>query len=146
MVHLRCNSKCQVFEPWSEYRAQCPYVLLVCSGEHSHPIPLPTRTPPHVRRLIFNLLDAIEQDLPDLTARRFLRHPVIKAHLREAFPQILHPALSDIHISLANREHLRSYIEQAKNKYFPAGTGWDGEHYPRTLVPKQDVTDFNFQA
>ncbi|KIJ11915.1 hypothetical protein PAXINDRAFT_15246 [Paxillus involutus ATCC 200175] len=31
-----------------------------------------------------------------------------------------------VHISLANRDHIRSYIAQAQNLSFPFGTGWKG--------------------
>ncbi|KAI0362906.1 hypothetical protein BV20DRAFT_1075618 [Pilatotrama ljubarskyi] len=66
------------------------------------------------------------RDLPDLTPRRLLRHPVLHSRLRELLPALPYPSLSDLHISLANREHLRSYLKDAKEKAFPFGTGWDG--------------------
>ena len=51
-------------------------------------------------------------DLPDLTTRRFLRHPATTAYLRKRLPEFQHPTLADLHISLANREHVNAYILQ----------------------------------
>ncbi|GBE78483.1 hypothetical protein SCP_0113720 [Sparassis crispa] len=137
MLHLSCTSKLQVFEPLSEFRTACPYVLLVCQGEHTHPIPLPTNTPAHIRAEIFHMLESVGHDLPDMTPRRFLRHPVVLARVHELLPHICNPTLSDLHVSLANREHLRSYIKKAKEELFPQGTGWEGL---RHLKAVEDAT------
>jgi hypothetical protein len=73
------------------------------------------------------LLESVGEDLPDLTPRRFLRHPILKEHLRQHFPNAQPPpTISDLHVSLANRKHLGAYIERAKKIHFPAGTGWEG--------------------
>lgn len=127
---LSCGTKFRTFEPLEEYRRECPYIFVTIKGEHPHPIPLPQKTPPVIRSEIFNLLANLEEDLPDLTTRRFLRHSTTKAYLRRRFPGIPQPTLIDLHVSLANRDHLRSYIERAKAKYFPAGTGWEGRSSP----------------
>ncbi|KAF8835119.1 hypothetical protein BDN67DRAFT_1042907 [Paxillus ammoniavirescens] len=68
----------------------------------------------------------MDYDLPDMTPRRFLRHPSIKSYLQTRFPSTVNPALSDLHISLANRDHLQSYLRHAKRNAFPFGTGWQG--------------------
>lgn len=126
MTHLKCNSKISMFEPLRSYRNACPMVLVICHGEHSHPIPLPAKTPPFIRSEILKMLRQLDLDLPDMTPRRFLRHGVVRTWLQGLLPQIPNPTLSDLHISLSNREHLRSYIKQAKEELFPFGTGWDG--------------------
>jgi hypothetical protein len=41
-------------------------------------------------------------------------------------PKITIPLLSDLHISLANRSHLKAYIRRARQDSFPEGTGWKG--------------------
>lgn len=127
MKHLPCRSTVRVFEPLPEYRNVCPQVLVVCHGEHDHPIPLPAKTPPPIRAELFRLLESLDYDLADLTPRRFLRHPIVKSYLHERLPKIQNPALCDLHPSLANREHLKAFISLAKEKSFPLGTGWDGE-------------------
>lgn len=128
MCHLSCKTKFRVFEPCKDNRERCPYILVTVSGEHPHPVPLPQKTPPSIRSKIFQLLESLEEDLPDLTPRKFLRHPIVKSYLHQCFPDAQHiPTLIDLHVSLANRAHLDSYIIQAKATHFPAGTGWEGQ-------------------
>lgn len=128
MCLLSCKTKFRIFEPCEDYRDACPYILVTICGKHPHPIPLPQKTPPAVRSKIFQLLERLDEDLPDLTPRKFLRHPIVKSYLRECFPDPLRiPTLIDLHVSLANRAHLDSYITQAKATHFPAGTGWEGQ-------------------
>ncbi|KAG6818451.1 hypothetical protein H0H93_004834 [Arthromyces matolae] len=79
--------------------------------------------------------------LADLTSCRFLRHPLTKNYLRDCLPDISSPLLSDLHVLLANREHLAYLIEQSKKKLYPVGTGWEGvkrykELEDTTLAPK----------
>ena len=126
MEQLPCWSIVRVYEPLEEYRSACPRVLVICRGAHTHPIPQPLKTPPLIRLQIFKLLQTLGQDLSDLTLRRFLRHPTVCSYLHNKLPYISHPSPSDWHVSLANREHLRIYIEKAKHKAFPEGTGWQG--------------------
>ncbi|KAJ7192674.1 hypothetical protein GGX14DRAFT_546454 [Mycena pura] len=117
LQHLECTSKFR-------------------SGEHSHVIPISTKTPPHIRADVFGLLRTLDQDVPDLTTRRFLRHPSTLAFLRDRLPDIENPTLLDLHPSLANRDHVRAYILQVQKEMFPRGTGWDGLLY---LKERQDV-------
>jgi hypothetical protein len=126
MERLQCKSRFRIYEPLEEYRVACPKVLVVCHGEHPHPIPLPTKTPPSIRSEIIHLLQKLDSDLPDLTARRFLRHPTTRAFLQDRLPHIREPTLVDLHSSLANRDHRRAYILQVQSTSFPFGTGWDG--------------------
>ncbi|KAK7022633.1 hypothetical protein R3P38DRAFT_3196030 [Favolaschia claudopus] len=154
MKNLSCTVKFTLYEPLLEFRQNCPYVLLVCKGEHPHPIPLLTKTPPRIQDDLLVVLKSLDGDLADLTPRRFLRHPVLRAYLQQRFPQLPNPTLIDLHTSLANREHLRVYIKSAKVNLFPEGTGWKGvlrlkewqdhnlgleEHYIRCII---DVPDF----
>lgn len=126
MISHPCTTKFALYEPLEIYRRACPYVLVVCKGVHHHPIPLPTKTPPQIKADVIQLLKSTDGDLADLTPRRFLRHPILKAYLKEKFPTILNPTLCELHSSLANREHLRLYIKSAKVDLFPEGTGWKG--------------------
>ncbi|KAJ7488621.1 hypothetical protein B0H11DRAFT_2406715 [Mycena galericulata] len=97
---------------------------LACT--HHHPIPFPTKTPPSIKEEILRLLPHFQEDLPDLTPRRFLRHPITKSYLSEKFPKEWNPTLSDLHISLANRSHLKAFIDQVRKGLFSCGTGWKG--------------------
>ncbi|KAF7322124.1 hypothetical protein MKEN_00736200 [Mycena kentingensis (nom. inval.)] len=146
---LACSAKFTVIEPMEEYRSGCPYVLLLCSGAHPHPIPLPTRTPVGVRNTLHRLIESLGFDLADLTPRRLLRHPILLRYLRDRFPDNQNPTLSDLHVSLANRDHVAVIIDYVKNIYYPQGTGWNavlelqrlqalnlsfGEQYIRKMV------------
>ncbi|KAJ3819979.1 hypothetical protein F5880DRAFT_1488795 [Lentinula raphanica] len=127
MCTLPCKSTFHVYEPLPEYRTRCLKVLVLCSGQHSHPIPASTKTPPDVRSDILHMLcTSMLSELPDMTPRRFLRHPVARAFIRQKVPFLDQPLLSDVHPSLNNGDHLRSYITQAQQSMFPAGTGWEG--------------------
>ena len=127
MAHLSCRCTFRCFEPLEEYRHACPKILVICCGGHTHPIPLPMKTPLAIRAEVFALLQCLDTDLPDLTARRFLWHPATAAYLRKRIPEFNNPNLADLHISLANREHVTMYIFQAQQQCFPFGTGWQGE-------------------
>ena len=129
MQHLECVSTFKIFEPHAEFRELCPKILVVCEGMHSHFIPLPTKTPPPIRDIILKLLEDLGPDLPDITPRRFLRHAITRDYLTKRFPGIHAPMLVDLHVSLANREHIRAYIKQAVRTFYPHGTGWKGNCY-----------------
>ncbi|KAJ7892031.1 hypothetical protein B0H14DRAFT_2185801, partial [Mycena olivaceomarginata] len=58
--------------------------------------------------------------------RRFVRHPTTDAFLRKRLPGIPNPTLLDLHSSLGNRDHIRTYISQAQENIFPNRTGWEG--------------------
>ncbi|KAL0060449.1 hypothetical protein AAF712_012771 [Marasmius tenuissimus] len=126
MEHLKCDVKFKIYEPLEDYREDCPYVLIIVQGVHCHPIPLPNKTPPKLRSRIFDILRNVGEDLADLTARGFIRHPVVHSHVRALFPNDSLASISDIHVSLANHAHIASYIKQAKKEVFPTGTGWEG--------------------
>lgn len=127
LIHLECRSRFRVYQPLKEHRSSCPWVLITCHGEHTHPIPLPTKTPPPIKETIFDILRSLSHNLPDLTPRRFLRHSATNAFLRSKFPDIPNPTIIDLHPSLGNRDHLRSFISAVQKEQFPMGTGWDGE-------------------
>ncbi|KAI0041139.1 hypothetical protein FA95DRAFT_1473123, partial [Auriscalpium vulgare] len=106
MVALECASRFHMYEPIPEHRSGCPFALVVCSGQHTHPIPLPIKTPPLIRREIASLLYSMGNDLAEATPRKLLRHPSVQAYLRQRLPA--------------------SYIRHAKAEAFPLGTGWKG--------------------
>ena len=126
IIRLTCHSLFRMYQPLEEYRQTCPKVLIVCSGEHTHPIPLPTKTPPPIRSDIFNILRNMDYDLLDMTPRRFLRHPSVLRYVERQCADGRNQTFTDVHISLANRDHLRSYITQVQKSLFPFGTGWQG--------------------
>ncbi|KAE9398581.1 hypothetical protein BT96DRAFT_994780 [Gymnopus androsaceus JB14] len=97
MVVLPCKSTFHIYKPLPEYRHQCPRILVVCSGEHVHPIPASTKTPPEVQLEILDMLcTPMVKDLADMTPRRFLSHPIAQAFIRRKVPFIKEPQLSDL--------------------------------------------------
>lgn len=126
MLRLPCECRFVLFEPLTAYRKVCPFALLVVHGAHHHPIPLPTKTPPRIRKQLVNFLSTLAEELADLTPRRLLRHPALHSFLKSEVPDTSSPTLSDLHISLANRAHLKHYITEVKQQCFPVGTGWEG--------------------
>ncbi|KAJ7711771.1 hypothetical protein B0H16DRAFT_1480052 [Mycena metata] len=126
MVRLKCKVKFRMFQPLEQFRWDCPFVLITSSGSHTHPIPLPTKTPPTVRSQVFQLLETLEENIPDMTPCRFLCSPVVKAFLSSTFPHAANPTLTDLHIPLGNKSHLKAYIKQAKEFHCPFGMEWNG--------------------
>jgi hypothetical protein len=124
LCHIECDVKYRIWYPAD--RQQCPYVLVTSKGTHKHPIPLPEKTPQRVRQEILDLLRSLRQDLPDMTARRFLRHPALKIFLMNKLPHLATPTLTALHPSLANRAHLAAYIALIREEHFPHGTDWKG--------------------
>ncbi|KAJ7121386.1 hypothetical protein C8R44DRAFT_705332 [Mycena epipterygia] len=155
MCHVDCEVKYRIWYPVQEERQNCPYALVTSFGIHTHPIPLPEKTPGAVRAQILAMLEDLHEDLPDMTPRRFMRHPTTKSFLRKHFPDIPLPTLSHLHPSLANRAHLGAYIARAKKEHFPEGTDWKGvlrlkrlqdehlpdeEHYIRAIIELDNET------
>ncbi|KAJ7838385.1 hypothetical protein B0H14DRAFT_3700171 [Mycena olivaceomarginata] len=134
MERLPCSVRFRVIEPLDEYRVDCPYILITSSGPHTHSIPFPSKTPPVIRAKVFELLEALGDDIPDITPRRFLRHPIVKSFLTAKFPHNPQPTLSHLHISLANRSKIKAYIKRIKEIHCPFGTTWKAcEHYIRRM-------------
>ncbi|KIJ52695.1 hypothetical protein M422DRAFT_243475 [Sphaerobolus stellatus SS14] len=107
-----CESHLLVYIPTEEFLSICPYILLVCVGPHEHPIPIPSKTPPNIKAEVLHMVRLMDLDIADL------------------LPDIENPTLIDLHSSLANKDHLRVYVNQIKSDVFPFGTDWRGiMHY-----------------
>lgn len=140
LISTGCHCTFREFEPLEEYRSFCPYILITSKGPHSHPIPLPQKTPARVKLELTSLFEKLDVDLADLTPRKFIRHPIVQYYLSSRFPMLRNPMLSDLHISLSNRSHLKVYIEQAKKVRFPRGTGWKGRSLDFGVFQKPTLT------
>lgn len=128
MVRLPCETKFRIHEPLEKYCASCPYILITVAGEHPHPIPFPQTTPPAMRSEILGLLDSFGDELLELTPSKFWEHPLVDSFLRRRFPERrCTPSLSDLHISLANRSHIVTYINEAKKRRLSSRTLGEGK-------------------
>ncbi|KAF6746587.1 hypothetical protein DFP72DRAFT_823014 [Ephemerocybe angulata] len=112
MIRVSCDVKYQVYRPVISQRPNCPRLLVLSTGEHTHAIPGLSRTPPQIVDIILGLLRSMSDDIFDLTTRRFNRHPVVLAFLRERFPDNPTASLLDLHPSLTNQDHIRNWIDQ----------------------------------
>ncbi|KAJ4492439.1 hypothetical protein C8R41DRAFT_765202 [Lentinula lateritia] len=110
LISMECRCTFREYEPLEDYRSSCPYILITSRGPHSHPIPLPQKTPRKVKLELESLFEKMEVELADLTPRKFLRHPIVQCYLSSRFPMLRNPMLSDLHISLSNRrlKHLKA--------------------------------------
>ncbi|KAK0449904.1 hypothetical protein EV421DRAFT_1704284 [Armillaria borealis] len=133
MVHLKCNSKFWVYHPQKEHRRECPHILVVCHTAHTHSIPILFTTLEHIQSSLQRIAQSLDHDLPDITPRHFMRHSILRAFLRNEFPHLQEPMLTDMHPSLANLDHLGSIISAIAKKEFPSGTGWS-ELYVQYMV------------
>ncbi|KZV90387.1 hypothetical protein EXIGLDRAFT_837854, partial [Exidia glandulosa HHB12029] len=115
-----------LFAPTGDDLFRCPYVILICTGVHSHSIPLPTKTPLAKQQQLYEILSMLGPALADLTPRRLMRNGIVQAKLKELLPDIPQPTLADLHPSFANRDHLASLITPLKKQSFPSGTDFAG--------------------
>lgn len=133
MERMHCAVKYNIYEPLVEYRSGCPWIFVMYSGEHTHPVPFQLKTPSRLRNDVFDLLHSMHEDLVDLTPRGLLRHASVRRYVSSKLPDNSNATLADVHVSLANRAHLGMYIRQAKAQLYPHGSGWQGMFFlPRS--------------
>ncbi|KIJ33839.1 hypothetical protein M422DRAFT_182788 [Sphaerobolus stellatus SS14] len=137
-----CNSRLLLYIPTEDFISVCPYILVVCVGPHEHPIPIPSKTPPTIKEQVLDMVRRMDLDIADATPRRMMRHPAVYTRIRELCPDMENPTLIDIHPSLANKDHLRVYVNQIKSDIYPEGTDWNGvRHYKELQDKKKSFED-----
>lgn len=108
----------------------CPHVLIISRNPHSHPPPMPVKTPPLILRCFESLLQYLEWKLADATPRRIMLNSGFIHGLRHVLGWSLSwdhdPTLQDLHPSFGNLDHVRQLINLLRNTRFPDGTGFDG--------------------
>ncbi|KAK0499230.1 hypothetical protein EDD18DRAFT_1103649 [Armillaria luteobubalina] len=114
-----------VIRPEDGYWKECPKILLICHSPHTHPIPLLTTTPVQIKAEIKALIRSLEHELADMTPWRFCRHPAVINWVKELCPAVEEPTVAHLHPSLANLNHIASYIHTEVKAALPHGTGWD---------------------
>ncbi|PBK89492.1 hypothetical protein ARMGADRAFT_905044, partial [Armillaria gallica] len=73
-----------------------------------------------------NHIQNANSDLPDMTPHWLLHHPLFHTYLAAQLPNIPYPMAMDLHLSLANLDHLDAIINTAIKLEHPEGTGWNG--------------------
>ncbi|KAF8160165.1 hypothetical protein BJ912DRAFT_866014 [Pholiota molesta] len=114
LQNMPCNATYHLYEPLPQFRLSCPWSLVICRGSHPHPVPIPQKTPPLIQKKLRQVLESLDDDLADLTPRRFLRHPILKTFLSSYLRHIKNASLCDLH-------------------KLPYGTGWEGVCYELEL-------------
>ncbi|KAG1727710.1 hypothetical protein EDB19DRAFT_1857471 [Suillus lakei] len=108
----------------------CPRVLVISRNPHSHPPPMPVKTPPPILRCFESLLLHLEWKLADATPHRIMLDSGFMDGLRRVLGWSLSwdhdPTLQDLHPSLGNLDLVRRRINVLRNTHFPDGTGFDG--------------------
>lgn len=120
---------------------ECPRVVIVSRSPHSHPPPLPTKTPPILVSLLKSLLKDLGWKLADATPRRVVLDSAFMHSLRShlGWSGIRDPVFSDLHPSLENLDHVRRCINILRNDYYPEGTGLAGKHTSNFLHPVHGI-------
>ncbi|KAK0470828.1 hypothetical protein IW261DRAFT_1425665 [Armillaria novae-zelandiae] len=142
MVRLPCSSHFTVVRPEDGYWEECPKILLICHSPHTHPIPLPTTTPVQIKAEIKALIRSLEHELADMTPRRFCRHPAVINRVKELCPAVEEPTVVHLHPSLANLDHIASYIHNEVKAALPHGTGWDGVAHMKRIQDEEEGTPY----
>ncbi|KAK0227725.1 hypothetical protein IW262DRAFT_1292681 [Armillaria fumosa] len=142
MVQLPCSSRFTVVRPEDGYWEECPKILLLCHSPHTHPIPLPTTTPVQIKAEIKALIRSLEHELADMTPRRFCRHPAVINRVKELCPAVEEPTVAHLHPSLANLDHIASYIHTEVKAALPHGTGWEGVAHMKRIQDEEEVTPY----
>ncbi|KAJ4476942.1 hypothetical protein C8J55DRAFT_489948 [Lentinula edodes] len=75
MKQAQCSCIFREYEPVAEFRTTCPYILVTSKGPHSHPIPLPEKTPNAVKVELYDLIKRLDIEMADITpCLEYLKH------------------------------------------------------------------------
>ncbi|CAG8662087.1 12422_t:CDS:10, partial [Ambispora gerdemannii] len=100
LENIPCQVKFYRFTPLD--LVKCPFIILVCIGEHTHPPPPPSHIPEAIRDRLKTLIEKVSTNLEHVTPRRLI---------------------SEIHASLNNLDHLRYLVARVQNSIHPHGQG-----------------------
>ncbi|KAK0437282.1 uncharacterized protein EV420DRAFT_1652109 [Desarmillaria tabescens] len=77
-----------------------------------------------------------------MTPRRFCRHPAVVNRVKQLCPDEEEPTLTHVHPSLANLDHIASYIHTEIKVCLPNGTGWDGVQHMKSKQDEEGSTPY----
>ncbi|KIJ53133.1 hypothetical protein M422DRAFT_42920 [Sphaerobolus stellatus SS14] len=122
-----CNSHLLLYIPTEDFISVCPYILV---------------TPPIIKEQVLDMVRHMDLDIADVTPRRMMQHPAVYTRIRELCPDMENPTLIDIHPSLANKDHLRVYVNQIKSDIYPEGTDWNGVRHYKSDIAFSRLTNY----
>ena len=104
----KCQTIYDIFVP--NNLADCPQVVVVSRNPHSHPPPLPVKTPFSLVQLFQSLLLQLKWKLADATPRRIMLDSGFMQGFRQAIGWMdrhCDPSLQLLHPSFGNLDHVR---------------------------------------
>ncbi|KAI2780986.1 hypothetical protein F4815DRAFT_468655 [Daldinia loculata] len=114
MVNRKCDCRYQVFIP--EDLDIMPYILVVCTGRHTHPIPPPDKLPETLRQEIWELIT--KTGTSKLTLPVFLTHPLVKEWLNNKDAS----HITAVHPTFANSSVLSNMFRKHRLLHWPTGS------------------------
>ncbi|KAI0054384.1 hypothetical protein BV25DRAFT_1949705 [Artomyces pyxidatus] len=123
-----CSAVFDIYIPHEDYRVLCPFVVISCRNPHSHPPPVPTKTPRPILDALFSMLEAMQWRLADATPRKIMLDTGFVLGLRQhlAWNMTRDPSLCDLHPSLGNQDHVTRIIDSLRKVRYPSGTDFAG--------------------
>ena len=100
------NTKYDIYVPYD--LLDCPQVLVFSWNPHSHPAPLPVKTPPLIEHCFNSLLTRLDWKLADATPCHIVLDSGFMFGLQEVLGwhvQDKDPSLHELHPSLGNLDH-----------------------------------------
>ncbi|KAG2137941.1 hypothetical protein DEU56DRAFT_736613 [Suillus clintonianus] len=123
-----CTASFDIYVP--DDLVACPRILVLCTNPHSHPPPVPVKTPPPLVDVFHGLVSLLKWKLADATPRRIYLDTAFVEGLHQVldwqFPDGRDATLQDLHPSLANLDHVRRLINTMRSTQYPSGTGFEG--------------------
>ncbi|KIK33428.1 hypothetical protein CY34DRAFT_49613, partial [Suillus luteus UH-Slu-Lm8-n1] len=123
-----CTASFDIYVP--EDIVACPQILVLCTNPHSHPPPVPVKTPPPLIDIFHGLISLMKWKLADATPRRIYLDTAFVEGLHQVldwkFPGGRDAMLQDLHPSFANLDHVRRLINVMRSTTYPSGTGFEG--------------------
>ncbi|KAL4064574.1 hypothetical protein J3A83DRAFT_4167974 [Scleroderma citrinum] len=124
---FKCKATFNVYVP--QDLDKCPWVAVICKNPHHHPAPAPLRTPPAIVAVFREILLDMNWQLADAMPHHIMLDSGFMQGLQQAVgwsSMQSSPALSELHPSLANLDHICHLIDTLQVEKYPEGTSFKG--------------------
>ena len=124
-----CSVTFDIYTPYDQDIVRVPKIVIVCTNKHTHPPPVPAKTPPVYCQILRSILLDLGWKLADATFRRILLDTGFMMSLRKelGWTGIRDPVLANLHPSFANSDHVKRLILDLRDTHFASGTGFAGQ-------------------
>ncbi|PKY51330.1 hypothetical protein RhiirA4_546495 [Rhizophagus irregularis] len=110
IIHKPCQVRFYCITPLD--LEKCPYIVIISKGVHAHPPPPPVKIPINLVEDLQSIMN--DENLSNLTARKFLTKPTLLTYLNGL-------SLNSIHPSLNNQSKVNYLIAKEKRSKHPHG-------------------------